>query len=101
MAYIYRPLSLPKGRAAPWSLSQSKGRGFFPVPEPAEGPRCDLRGTGEFICLSIYLNDGTEIDGRISFDNFDLVFERLPIALQDPDNVDFYLPGFYLFGKDE
>ena len=72
-----------------------------PVPEPAEWPRCDLRGTGEFICLTIYLNDGTEIDGHISFDNFDLVFERLPIALQDPDNVDFYLPGFYLFGKDE
>lgn len=58
--------------------------------------RTDLM-TGEYIRLRIFLKGGLEAEGIVNFENYDLVFERLPLALDDQANFAFYLPEFSIY----
>lgn len=53
--------------------------------------------TGEYIRLRIFLKDGLEVEGIVNCENYDLVFERLPMALGDQTNFAFYLPEFNIY----
>lgn len=49
---------------------------------------------GERIQLKVLLPGGGILRGIVDFDNYGILFERLPLALSDPENAGFYIPFF-------
>lgn len=77
--------------AYPYILSKIESSGYL------DGLKHEVIEQGCRILLRIkdpIGKDGEYFEGEVCMDNLDIILETLPIALSDPENIEFYFPSF-------